>query len=357
MAVKSFYYPLKGQVDPASIARKERALEEYLNLVLGSEGEQYLLLTGGTVDGHTVFIPPGTIGGTNLNMHLAGVLVGTESLGVGIDDNEITKAGAGMFWLQAPEAAIGFRPGDSFSVQILGPGKLDFNDVNTRLQEGAGNAIRHQTDSGYIDVGAQNASYGHIYTDRPSFAFNKGATFLGQLKINDKLFLGPDDWIESYEATNAMKFFIDNSERLRVDNGGRISVTAPYGCDAYYNAVQTYSDSVWTDMSINSERYDSGGNLSGNLFTIPVAGLYAFGAMARLDGADPYDTKIQVYHSSGASYEHQNAPQGDGYNSVFAVRYCNASETLKPRFFVNHTGGSTTPTKANTQRFWVARLS
>jgi len=34
-------------------------------------------------------------------------------------------------------------------------------------------SIRMQTDSGYIDFGPQNTSYAHIYTDRPSFYFNK----------------------------------------------------------------------------------------------------------------------------------------------------------------------------------------
>lgn len=33
--------------------------------------------------------------------------------------------------------------------------------------------LRNQTDFGYIDFGPVNASYAHIYTDRPSFYFNK----------------------------------------------------------------------------------------------------------------------------------------------------------------------------------------
>ena len=36
-----------------------------------------------------------------------------------------------------------------------------------------GGALRIKSDSGYIDVGAQNTSYAHIYTDRPKVIFNK----------------------------------------------------------------------------------------------------------------------------------------------------------------------------------------
>lgn len=52
-------------------------------------------------------------------------------------------------------------------------GALQFNDSNTKLLEGSSNAVRVQTNSGYIDIGPQNTSYGHIYTDRASFYFNK----------------------------------------------------------------------------------------------------------------------------------------------------------------------------------------
>ncbi|QXP58410.1 hypothetical protein [Olleya sp. HaHaR_3_96] len=38
-----------------------------------------------------------------------------------------------------------------------------------------GGALRIKTSSGYIDVGAQNGSWAHIYTDRAKFIFNKDA--------------------------------------------------------------------------------------------------------------------------------------------------------------------------------------
>ncbi|MBU3964744.1 tail fiber domain-containing protein [Patescibacteria group bacterium] len=53
-------------------------------------------------------------------------------------------------------------------------GQIAINDNNTRIYEGGGNAVRIQTNSGYIDIGPQNTSYAHIYTDRTSgFYFNE----------------------------------------------------------------------------------------------------------------------------------------------------------------------------------------
>jgi len=53
-------------------------------------------------------------------------------------------------------------------------GWIDINDVNTRIEKGNGNSVRLRTNSGFIDVGAQNTSFAHIYTDRPAFYMDKG---------------------------------------------------------------------------------------------------------------------------------------------------------------------------------------
>ncbi|MCF8257121.1 MAG: tail fiber domain-containing protein [Flavobacteriales bacterium] len=55
-------------------------------------------------------------------------------------------------------------------------GWIDINDANTRVLEGSGNAVRMQTNSGYIDIGPQNTSWAHIQTDRVRYYFNKGLT-------------------------------------------------------------------------------------------------------------------------------------------------------------------------------------
>jgi hypothetical protein len=52
-------------------------------------------------------------------------------------------------------------------------GNINLNDTNTKLLEGSGNALRIQTNSGYVDVGPMNSGYCHLQTDRNQFYFNK----------------------------------------------------------------------------------------------------------------------------------------------------------------------------------------
>lgn len=66
-------------------------------------------------------------------------------------------------------------------------GKIEITNVNTWIDEGDGNAVRLGNDSGYVDIGAQNTSYLHVYTDRAEFYFNKEIKINGQnvVKSND----------------------------------------------------------------------------------------------------------------------------------------------------------------------------
>ena len=64
-------------------------------------------------------------------------------------------------------------------------GDVDITDNNILVdnQKGfvnSGSWTRNQTSSGYIDIGPANASYAHIYTDRPTFYFNKEIKVLGK---------------------------------------------------------------------------------------------------------------------------------------------------------------------------------
>ena len=58
-------------------------------------------------------------------------------------------------------------------------GRIDLDDSNTQLSSGSGNSLRVQTDSGQLELGAQNTSYAHISTDRPQYYFNKFITVDG----------------------------------------------------------------------------------------------------------------------------------------------------------------------------------
>ncbi len=60
-------------------------------------------------------------------------------------------------------------------------GLIQINDANTKLLEGSGNAVRMQTNSGYVDVGPQNTAYCHYSTNRPAHLFNKSVYVQGEI--------------------------------------------------------------------------------------------------------------------------------------------------------------------------------
>ena len=60
-------------------------------------------------------------------------------------------------------------------------GELQLNDANTKLLEGATNALRIQTNSGYVDIGPKNTSWCHFNTDRANFYFAQGASWNGHV--------------------------------------------------------------------------------------------------------------------------------------------------------------------------------
>lgn len=45
--------------------------------------------------------------------------------------------------------------------------------INGAVRGNVSGALKVSTGNGYIDIGPQNTSWAHIYTDRPSFIFNK----------------------------------------------------------------------------------------------------------------------------------------------------------------------------------------
>jgi uncharacterized protein YneF (UPF0154 family) len=67
---------------------------------------------------------------------------------------------------------------------------------NVCLVQGDGNSLRIQNGNGFVDVGAQNSNWAHIYTDRPKFALNKQITDVSKepysdyIKHNDKIGIG-----------------------------------------------------------------------------------------------------------------------------------------------------------------------
>ena len=60
-------------------------------------------------------------------------------------------------------------------------GTLHFNDTNTAVSEGSGDAVRISTTTGYVDIGSMNSTYCHFNTDRGVFYFNTQLSIAGAI--------------------------------------------------------------------------------------------------------------------------------------------------------------------------------
>ena len=65
---------------------------------------------------------------------------------------------------------------------VYAANSLYLTDTNTRLVRGGGNALRVQTNSGYVDMGPMNTGWAHFQTDRASFYFNPKITVDGNVE-------------------------------------------------------------------------------------------------------------------------------------------------------------------------------
>lgn len=87
--------------------------------------------------------------------------------------NRIVVSGNGPTFLYDSSGAEMARI-DVNKLQLASGVSLAFGgSLSYRFSLGANNSVQWTNPSGYIQVGPQNTSYCHIYTDRPSFYFNK----------------------------------------------------------------------------------------------------------------------------------------------------------------------------------------
>ncbi|MEN8233771.1 MAG: hypothetical protein ABFR89_02470 [Actinomycetota bacterium] len=263
---------LQGQIvyrtSPDSINLEDHLGNEILEVVVGSTQTQL-------VQSHKIhyFTPAGTIGGAAGNMDQAGILVGTLTQGVGIDDNEITFKGASGY-VNAYDGVLVL--GSTSSVRLASAAILEFVDGNTQLKEGSNNAVRVQTNSGYIDIGPQNVNYAHIYTDRGSFYFNKGAFFIGAIqRLNGDYYtqIGIPDATWGRIETTSARFYFNKQVRA---NGG----FAPYTNQVHNlgETAQRFASAYVGSIHIGATSSDDGlGAVSGSYGSVQTIGSGAGG--------------------------------------------------------------------------------
>lgn len=96
----------------------------------------------------------------------------------------------------------------------MGVGKfIDFHDTNStkdydvRLQANS-NSLNITTGSGTIEIGVQNTSYAHIYTDRAKFAFNKEIDLLNNPLRTGYMIVAGDVELQAQSIRRHYKFNI-----------------------------------------------------------------------------------------------------------------------------------------------------
>jgi hypothetical protein len=140
---------------------------------------------------------------------------------------------------------------------------------------GIGGALRVQTDYGYLDLGAQDASYAHIYTDRSGICLNKG------------LFLNTG--VITSLGTNEIKFI------NKTQNGNVTALRTPLvltGTNALFHGDMNVNGNMHLDggcMHLNWNRWITIGPVSASSLPLvdePRLALHHNGVHAYVDFAD-----------------------------------------------------------------------
>ena len=121
------------------------------------------------------------------------------------DDGTVNIVG-GKLQIDASDVLLNNNNADFSALSI---DSLKFSDNSPTLSE-SGNYLRVQTTDGYIDIGANNTSYAHFYTDRPSFFFGSTVRSGG-------------NQFESHTGDLALSRIGSTTARLRVTAGTTIS--------------------------------------------------------------------------------------------------------------------------------------
>ena len=98
-----------------------------------------------------------------------------------------------------------------------------------------------------------------------------------------------------YDHTdNFMRVDVNEAERMRIDNLGRVTLPS----QPCFSATATTTNiplTTQTTITLSSERFDVGGHLSGNTFTAPVTGKYLFTYLLYYTQLDASHTTLDVH--------------------------------------------------------------
>jgi hypothetical protein len=226
-------------------------------------------------------------------------------------------------------------------------------DSNTRLVQGNGQALRVQTDSGYIEMGPQNPSYGHIYTDRgnfylnvydlylngnlvPAYGYNRSGNLYASIYYDSEspssYYIDPNNISQMYQARFINRIAIGNDSvpylntgtaGLWISNGGGashffgshdsdISRLGMYTNGAWRVYVNSAGDWVVQDGEICNSNY-SQGNMQGGALNIGRTDRdYAW------DGTTwASDIRVGILANCSETWEFAVHDSGDAVKSIF----------------------------------------
>ena len=179
--------------------------------------------------------------------------------------------------------------GSSAGIQLESPASSPGSNGIVRLgSKGTttSNGLEIRTNSGYLQVGPQNASYCHFYTDRGKFYFNASAYFAGNLYSVGQDFVigrnnGTSDTIRLKD--NSIEFDLNSTNMLFISSSHLIS-----GSSISTASFGTYlgDGSQLTGISAGS--------------TFPFTGdAQISGSLLIANQADPEDKYFRAYDQSG----------------------------------------------------------
>ena len=78
------------------------------------------------------------------------------------------------------------------------------------------------------------------------------------------------------QNANALVLNTNDTERLRIDSSGRVTIPNQPSCSVYLSTNQNITSATWTQLNINTSRFNTGNNFNTSTytFTAPVAGKY-----------------------------------------------------------------------------------
>ena len=149
-------------------------------------------------------------------------------------------------------------------------GELQFNDANTKLLEGGANALKVQTNSGYLEIGPRNTSHCHFITDRSNYYFDK------ELRVNSGIIGSYDEDLVLRRATNSADQITLTTSGVVFASGYNLNMSGSVTATSIV-ATQSGMSTFGTNLTNNDDWQNSAISIRerGNVSSAQTADKYA----------------------------------------------------------------------------------